>query len=259
MSLRRLFAYIVFLILAPIAPCQSSNVSAARLDELLAEVRGNAYSLPSIALIASAGGDRAVPDLQAAFARSMTALNREALASALIRLGQKDPAYWLVLSKRAIEIVDSRAPCPLVYDANGKSVRGVVSPAFLEWAKSNNVSLHDALTEQTMMFPAELSLMAVTMDPRGIPILRKGLSSPNFGVQFVSAHGLAALQDSASILLIVQAARRAPSELQGGIARPLLFFVDDQAAGAADELIADKKVLEESKQAMKEKGIRGLW
>ena len=113
-----------------------------------------------------------------------------------------------------------------MFDATGHAVRNLFSPEFLEWVKSNNLSQNDALNDQMAMFPAELTLMAVTGDPRGLSILRKGLLSPNRGVQMVSARGLALLQDKDSIRPIIEATQRAPADMQWGIAQPLVFFND---------------------------------
>jgi hypothetical protein len=77
------------------------------------------------------------------------------------------------LSKRAQAIVDSTALCPLVYDANGKSIRGAISPEFFGMGKSNNLSQNDAFQDQLGRLPGELSLMATVGDPRGLPILRR--------------------------------------------------------------------------------------
>ena len=79
------------------------------------------------------------------------------------------------MAKRAQEIVDSQAPDPVAYDANGKSVRGVISPEFLQWVKDNNIPKDEAESEEMGSFAGELSLMASTGDRRGLPILRVGI------------------------------------------------------------------------------------
>ena len=174
-------------------------------------------------------------------------------------IGQKDDIYWFTLSKRAQEIVDSQAPDPGMYDTEGKGVHGAISPEFLQWAKDNNIPKDQAISEYSGSYPFELSLMASTGDPRGRSILRKGLSSPNYAVRAMAAFGLAVLQDRDSVPLIIGAAKQAPSDAQWFIARFLLGFNDPKALAAADELIADKKVLESDKQLVNAKGARGLW
>ena len=96
-----------------------------------------------------------MPALQEAFTNATDSLTKENIASVLVTRGQKDDVHWSVLSKRAQEIVDSKAPYPLVYDATGKSIRGALSPEFLEWVKTNNLSQNDALNEQIGTFPAD--------------------------------------------------------------------------------------------------------
>jgi hypothetical protein len=75
----------------------------------------------------------------------------------------------------------------------------------------------------------------------------------------MAARGLAVLQDKDSIPLIIEAARKAPSEIQWFIAHPLVAFEDSKARAAAEELIPDKAILEDLKQKAKEKGARGIW
>ncbi len=239
------------------AQCQSADRSAAddeaadKLSNLLLEVRNSNYD-PVTSL-------QAGPALQEAFTNSTDSLTKENIASVLVTLGNKDEVYWSVLSKRAQQIVNSEAPYPLIFDASGKSIRGSFSPEFLKWVKANNLSQNEAWEEQMGMFPVELSFMATTGDPRGLSILRKGLSSPNYGVRAMAARGLAVLKDKDSIPLIIEAARKAPSEAEAWIARPLVSFDDSRARAAADEFIPDKALLGELRQTAKEKGPRGVW
>jgi len=250
---------VFYLILARLAFCQSNSVSPDRLDELLSEMRSNTFSNATVGLIAIAGDRRAVPDLQVALTKATDLETREVLSSALIRLRETDSAYWSILSKRAQEIVDDSAPDPLVYDSDGKSIRGLISPTFLEWAKTNNLAADDALIERVMTFPRELTLLAITGDSRGLPLLRKGLTSRSHSIQLIAAEGLAQLQDKDSITAIIQAAKNAPAEIRWAIARPLVFFDDPRAQAAAEEMISDGNLLEYKKKIARAKGASGVF
>ena len=204
-------------------------------------------------------GQSAIPALRQAFASAADEFTKLNLANVLMQYGQKDDAYWSVLYKQAQEIVDSSVPYPLVFDENGKSIRGALSPEFLQWVKDQNVSKYEAVQKQLGVFPVEFSMMAEVGDPRGLPLLRKGLTSPNFTLRMMAARGLAILGDKDSISSIIQAARTAPSEAQPLIALPLLAFDDSSAREATKELIIDKKLLESEKKILQEKGPRGVW
>ncbi len=251
--------FFAFALLSPLVLAQSIDNPPVpdeqqpwyQLHSLLLKVRRSNYD-PLISA-------QATPALREAFSNSTDSLTKENVASVLMIIGQKDDVYWATLSKRAQEIVDSQAPDPLLYDAEGKSVRGVISPEFLQWAKDNNIPRDQAVNEHLGLFSVELSMMAMTGDSRGLPILRKGLASPNYGVRATAAQGLALLQDHDSISQIIDNARQAPSEIQSYLAQPLILFNDPKAQAAADELITDKKLLEDLRQRANAKGPRGLW
>ena len=155
--------------------------------------------------------------------------------------------------------MDNQAPYPLVFDADGKSIRGKISPAFVEWAQKRGLPLYEAVQEQTVWYPAELSLLATTGDPRGLTVQRKGLSSPNYAVRLVAAEGLAILQDKESTPLIIDAARQTPSDMRWLVALPLVAFNDVKAEAAAEELVTDKRILEGTRARVKEKGPRAAF
>jgi hypothetical protein len=252
-----LYSLFALVLLTPVALCQSASESTVdespdmKLNGLLLQVRESNYD-PIIGL-------QAIPALQEAFNKDTTdAPIKASIASVLVMLGQKDDAYWSFLWKRAQEAVDSKAPYPLIYDASGKALRGQTSPEFLQCVKANNLSLNDALNEELAIFPNELELMGTIGDRRGLPLLRKGLSSPNYETRAAAAHGLAVLQDKDSIPLIIEAARNSPSETQWFIAQALVAFDDPEARAAAEELISDKELLADIKQRVREKGARLL-
>ncbi len=100
------------------------------LFNLILKVRKSNYD-PSVGLAA-------ISSLKEVFNQSSDSFTKENVANVLIRLGQKDEVYWSVLAKRALQIVDSNAPNPLVYDENGETVSGRVSPHFIDWAKAHD-------------------------------------------------------------------------------------------------------------------------
>jgi HEAT repeat protein len=113
--------------------------------------------------------------------------------------------------------------------------------------------------EEADRFSLQILFIATTGDPRGLPILRKALSSSNNIIQGFAAKGLAVLQDKESIPRIIDAAHRAPLGAQSLIAEPLVAFNDRQAQAAADELVTDKNLLEDLRERIKEKGPRAVW
>jgi len=208
--------------------------------------------------IAEAGAVEAIPALKEQFARSIDTShkddldpgNKEEIASALVRLGDKDEVYWDFLVKQATEAIDSDAPFPRDFDSQGKMLVDHFPPAFLQWAKVRGLS-PDAAAEAAMYrLPGKLLMLAETGDPRGAPLLRRALTSSNFVIQAMAAKGLAKLQDKDSIPLII-AACQASLGGAAAIAEALVYFDDPQAQAAAEKYLPKEmfKALRDTRHA----------
>jgi hypothetical protein len=184
-----------------------------------------------VELIANAGAVEAIPILKDQFVRSQDPLAKAKIADALVRLGEKDDAYWEFLEKGATDALETDAPSPLRFD----SIPGP-SPEFTEWARSRHITTESAL-EALYESAMNVAFLAEAGDPRGIPLLRRALSSHYFLIQVSAAKGLAELRDKASIPLIIDACERAPAESASAIARSLVYFDDPQAQMAVDRYI----------------------
>jgi HEAT repeat protein len=246
-------------LLTPLSVGQASRNTPPDLDQLLNDIREDKYTTATIGLVAESGSPKAVPVLEVAFKKVSDPLNKEAIASALVRLGKREAIYWRALADPCQEIVRSRAPFWLVYDGDGKSVAGKISPEFLEWAKQNKLPEDAARNEQLSVLPAQIFLLAVTGDTRGRPILREGLASTNYLVRAFSSDGLALLQDYDSVPMIIKAAEQTPFELRFRVAESLVFFDDPKASAAAEKLIPQKGLLEYLRKRAKELGPRGVF
>jgi hypothetical protein len=177
--------------------------------------------------IADARAVQAVPVLKEAFARSQDVPTKAHIAGALVRLGDKEGVYWDFLVEQAIPAIDS--PDPRLVDSQGNTVSGQLSPEFIAWTKAHNVS-----SDPVYGLPVNVILLADTGDPRGIPLLRRGLLSPNYFIQAAAARGLDNIQDKDSIPLMIEACRRGPEAAAAGIARALVYFDDPRAQSAVD-------------------------
>ena len=200
----------------------------ASVPDAIARLKSSNFGLVHVEVIAEFRAVEAIPALKDQFSRSQDTFTKEKIADALVRLGDKDDTYWNFLVAQATPVIES--PDPRVYDAQGKAVRGPLSPEFVAWAKSN-----DLPADPVYMLPARVGLLAETGDPRGIPLLRRGLLSPNHLIQSEAARGLGKIHDKASIPLIIDACRNAPPEGAAIIARSLLYFDDPQARSAVDK------------------------
>ncbi len=57
-------------------------------------------------------------------------------------------------------------------------------------------------------------------------------------IEIAAAMGLAEIGDKGSILLIIEACKKAPTEAAAVLARSLVYFDDDAAQSAVDQFVA---------------------
>jgi len=171
-----------------------------------------------------------IPALEAYFARAQDDETKAMIASALVRLGDKDDAYWDFVVKQATAALDSNVPFP--YSLSGGTPESPLSPDFIAWAKARNLPPGGEAIEAAGDEVGKLAPLARTGDPRGVPLLRRGLQSPNMFIQDLAAAGLAQAQDKDSIPLIIDACKRAPAGVALMIAQALKFFDDPKARAA---------------------------
>jgi HEAT repeat protein len=207
------------------------------LTEAITEAnRGNWIYVDHIAQL---GSQRAVPILQGIFSGSQDVDTKERAAFFLYRFGDSNGVYWNYLLDQARLVVEDNAPFRYSYDSQGKMAGE--SPEFAAWAKLHSTT-PQAAYEETLKGIVRLNTLIKTEDTRAIPLLRRGLQSPNQMVEGASAKGLAQLQDKDSIPLIIEACQRAPGDGASLIADSLVYFDDPSAQAAADSFLPKDKV-----------------
>jgi len=219
-------------------PCaafgQARKSTPDEIADDIARVKSGGFYGAAVEQIAEAHAVQAIPVLKEQFAISQDASVKAKIAGALVRLGDKDEIYWNYLIEQATEAIHSSLPLPAVYDSRGALVRGQVSPEFIAWAKAHNVSPESAGEDAAYGLPGKVAMLGETGDPRGVPLLRQALQSPNFLIAAMAAKSLALIQDKGSIPLIIEASRKAPSDAAVAIADSLIYFDDAEAQRGAD-------------------------
>jgi hypothetical protein len=187
------------------------------------------------------GDSPAIAELGRRFSESADKIDKQRIACVLVRRLEDDRPYWEFLAGHARRAVESDMPFPYAFDAEGKVLPRQYAPAFLRWVNRARILPDEAAGNAVNIAPLDVFVLALTDDPRGRDLLRKGLASPNFMVVYRAAWGLARLRDSSAVPLIISAADAAPA--QGGemVARALLLFLDSpEAQAAANRLIKDE-------------------
>jgi hypothetical protein len=208
------------------------------VPDAIAKVKSGDFLGVHVEMIVAARAVDAIPVLKDQFLRSQDSLDKAHIASALVRLGEKDDTYWEFLVTAATPEIDGEVPDLFSYDAQGRPALGAgPAPEMVAWAKSHGVSLERDPIEVMGSIMGPIKYLAMTGDRRAIPLLRRALLSPNYMIENQAALGLAEAQDVDSIPLIIMACKRAPAEPAGLIAISLIYFDDAKAQSAADRYV----------------------
>jgi HEAT repeat protein len=91
--------------------------------------------------------------------------------------------------------------------------------------------------------PAAVEALGETVDRRSSSILLRGLRSRNFFIVNEAVLGLARLSDPKAVKAIIVACKRLSADERPLVARALLYFDTPEAQQAAEQLIANPKLL----------------
>jgi hypothetical protein len=163
-------------------------VDPANVPDAIAYLKSGKFAAVRVDMIVRAGAVEAIPSLKEQFVRVDDPMLRAKIAGALVIFyADKDDPYWDFLVKYATPALESDAPDFLNYDAQGKSSSGP-SPKFEAWMKAHNLSPSSELFEDSFyMMPSSMLFLGWTRDARAIPLLRRGLLSPNHQIEIVAA------------------------------------------------------------------------
>src|SRR5258708_23201486 len=96
-------------------------------------------------------------------------------------------------------------------------------PKLQLWADAHNLSVKTAGQYARYDFPSKMLPLAMTGDPRGVPLLQRALQSRNYLIVAWAAKCLAQIQHKQSIPLIIAPAHKAPNGYASLVADPLVY------------------------------------
>lgn len=204
------------------------------------------------------GEKRAAKILEKAFDKAKDVDAKRTIANSLIELGNKDDKYWDFLAARARARVEDDMPMPMAYGTNGKAIKGKFADDYLAWCKKKGIEPESMTMDAFYASQNDILAISKTKDRRAIPILMKGLQSPNHMVVMRSAEGLASLQHEEAADGIIAACERLPAESAGTIARYLVFFKSPKAQAAAEKFIKKEQTLKTWRDKAKNGGADKL-
>jgi hypothetical protein len=212
------------------------GVDRANVPDAVAKIKSGDLAAIHVDLAVRGGAVEAIPFLQQQFTRVQDPILKAKIAAGLVRLGNKDELYWDYLINEAKVALNSTAPDYTAYNSAGRAT-SQPSPEFEAWVSSSGVSSETAAENSLYYFPGRIALLGWSRDPRAVTYLREGLSSRNYMIQIAAAKGLAEIGDQNSIPLIIEACRKAPSEVAAAIAESLVYFDDESAQAAVDRYV----------------------
>lgn len=230
--------------------------SHRQAGELVARYfHGPPYPLFVIRRLIDLADPKVLPDLRDAFFRETQPIPRQSLAAALVRLRDSDPQYFNYLALWARDAVASDLP----YSCGFKSGttpdgRTEFPPDFIAWAQTHNLALSDALRKAAIELPAAVEALGEAADSRALPILLRGLTSPNGCIVRTSAFGLARLHNTVAIEPIIRACKTLGREEPLLMAKALLYFDSGTAQRAAESIIADPALVRNWRMEVKRRG-----
>jgi HEAT repeat protein len=182
---------------------------------------------------------RAIPVLEAYFARSHEPDLRSEIASVLVSLGDEDPQFWNLILNQAQAALSEDPPDPFEMGQVGGSSAPCSSEAFLNWAKNRNLRPEEACREASLGIAQRVRPLADSGDRRVIPVLKEALTSRNRLIQTMAAHGLVLTGDRDAITLVIEAIEHAPQAQARALADNLIESDDPRAQSVLHQYLPD--------------------
>lgn len=213
---------------------------------------------------AGVGGDLAAQREWAArrFHESGAASDRLEAAATLVRLGVDPGEAWRFISGVVTKTVADDLPNPVSdsdWAVGSKREMRPLAEAFVQRCAERELTV-EACRQALSEGEAAIYALGSTGDPRGRDRLLRALRLRYDGFVLLAIQGLARLNDPSSIEPIVEACRRLPAgAVRSMAASYLVFFEDQRAQAAAEELVTVKAILNARRRIAREKGLKGVF
>ncbi|HET9834475.1 MAG TPA: HEAT repeat domain-containing protein [Vicinamibacterales bacterium] len=202
-----------------------------------------------------------VANSETVFALTKDSERKLRIASILVSRSIPDRRHldYLMTETKKVLSHDHDMPWPTLYD--DRKMPSAFNPELNEWCKQHGVRFFDMHDVEYYELTRPWYFLAAAGDARAYDLLVEGLHSRNLMIVGTAAQGLAKLQDPRAIDVLISRGREVPGEALGAIVQSLVYFQDQRAQKAANELMPDpeKNMLEVLRRSAKERGVAGLF
>ena len=211
------------------------------VPDAIARLKAGNFALVYVDMVGRAHAVEAIPVLRTLFNEHTEPIGRMKLASVLVKLGDREATYWDFLVREVTPVVESDAPFFVTVTAEGKLEAGP-SPEFTAWAAKQNRVGEGLGAQAVYEQPGKVMLLGDTGDRRAIPLLQRGLRSPNYFVARAAAQALATMHDDSSLPLVIAVCERAPAELAEALAETLIPFPEARAQATVNRYVPSRRL-----------------
>jgi len=200
-----------------------------------------------------------ISEIEKKFEEAPNSMYKSLYVSMLLRLGDEDDKYFEYLEDQAKQIIEDDRPYLLAKDANGKDIKGQISPEFEDWCSNKDIEINICISEWVYSIPAITTYLGLSGDERFFVYLEAALNSSSEIKVRAAANGLGLLGDKRAIPLFAQVLKNTNKPFhQHKIALPLYYFNDSGATELAEEYIIYPKEAEYYKKEAKEGKFNSL-
>lgn len=234
------------------------RVQRMSVDELLSDLDEKPGALGIIHKLRRRGDKKAIPGLKAAFDKVSRKVEKQAIAAALVALGEEGSYLDFIVSFASAAVYNGM-PVPVLLGDDGRPATKGLNPAFSTWCKEKGLDPNETATKAIYEAPSDVMILGLAGTRKAIPIFIDGLKSENDLIVKRSAQGLANLKHRASAKAILAATEKRRGARASLLAETLIYFDDADSAKGFEKNMENGALKQAVRKRVKEKPNQNVW